>query len=153
MTHLKMTMGVAVAAFGLIPCVDMPRNHEIGEAKGKPPQRVVRPKTEKKMNPSQEAEDLTRVIEDKNLDVETRCQAARKLGKLNARAMVPRLLKLLPGEGDALTRAIIVALGEIGDSRALPILEKIANDKNLNFHKKIYGSLEDAIQQCRKDPS
>jgi HEAT repeat protein len=62
-------------------------------------------------------------------DGNVRRLAASALGKLRATEAVEPLLELLAGEtGPQVRQYSIVALGRIGDSRAIPSLQRIAED-------------------------
>jgi hypothetical protein len=74
---------------------------------------------------SKKAEHLLGIVETPKGDYQERRTAARDLGKLKDKAAVGRLLKLLPGDFDALSGDVILALGDIGDPRALPKLDEI----------------------------
>jgi HEAT repeat protein len=74
---------------------------------------------------SKRAEYLLGILENPKSDYQERRTAARDLGKLKEKAALDRLLRLLPGDFDALSGDVILALGDIGDPRALPKLDEI----------------------------
>ncbi len=103
---------------------------------------------EKSKEISQEAKKLLDVIDDTKADLKDRGDAAIKLGELREAATVDRLLKHLPGGNNVLTLKIVVALGEIGDVKALPVLEKMLNERD--YSGKIRGALIGVIDDLKK---
>jgi HEAT repeat protein len=72
------------------------------------------------------------------------------LGRRGEPGSVARLLRLLPGDGDVVTLRVVVALGHIGDRRALPVLRKLRDDPDVHFPGKINVSLERAVQALQR---
>jgi hypothetical protein len=102
--------------------------------------------------PSPEAAMLLRVVEDRSLPLKQRGDAACRLGEQKEPAVIPRLSRLLPGDYTVLGRDIIVALGEIGDPRALPALENYTATAEKNGEEipgKINVTLEWAMEKCK----
>jgi len=97
-----------------------------------------------------EGEWLLRTAEDRTQSPTNRVRAVQALGRRQEPGSVPRLLRLLPGDGDVVTRAAIIALGQIGDRRALPVLRKLRDDPDVRFHGKINASLEHAVQALQR---
>ena len=100
--------------------------------------------------PTPEAERLLRVVEDEGQSSKERTKAIDQLGKRREAAVVPRLQRLLPGEGDVITYKVVIAMGQIGDRRALPALEKMRDDPNLELPGKIRSALDGAIDALSK---
>lgn len=99
--------------------------------------------------PSPAAEKLLAIMEDKNRDAVERTRAASQLKEVADASCVDRLIALVPGEWDAMTVQIIYTLGEIGDKRALPVLERMDQDNTVNKHGKINVALDHAIKKLR----
>jgi hypothetical protein len=97
---------------------------------------------------SMKAEHLMRVLENPKSDYQKRRSAAGDLGKLKEKAAVDRLLKLLPGDFDALSYDVIFALGDIGDPRALPRLGEIY--ANVSLGSKLSTALYQTKEKLRK---
>lgn len=86
-------------------------------------------------------------------EVGYRIRFIQALGYLRESGVVPRLIELL-GYEDTIVRSFVIhALGRIGDHRALPSLEKVAqkdpatNDKG-EFHLRKYA--QNAIEQISR---
>jgi HEAT repeat protein len=95
-------------------------------------------------------EALFKVAEDPRLDYQTRAEAVRQIGLQWNREAVPRLIRLLPSPYDVVTREVILALGEIGDPRALPALRQVVADAEKNkidFPPGFWPALEQAHDQ------
>src|SRR5438105_286316 len=92
-----------------------------------------------------DAEGLLRLAENEQLRLRDRADAVERLGELKEGGeVVDRLIRLLPGRDDLLRGSIIEALGEIGDPRALPVLEKLeCNDGKNN------AALKHAVKQLQ----
>jgi HEAT repeat protein len=104
------------------------------------------------VGPTPEAERLLQIVEDKERTYEQRVRAIDQLGQRRERATVPRLLRLLPGEGDVVTLRVVIALAQIGDRRALPILRKMCDDPNSDLPGKINSALHYAVEDLAKSP-
>jgi hypothetical protein len=98
--------------------------------------------------PSREAQRWLVIVEDPRRELQDRIQAMRQLGKLREEATVDRVVLLLPGEYDALTREVIVALAMVRSQRALPALRRMWNERNVQVPGKIRASLWYAIGAC-----
>src|SRR5262249_8060956 len=98
--------------------------------------------------PSWEAQRWLVIVEDRRRESEGRVRAGRELGQRREEATVDRLVLLLPGEYDALTREVIVALALVRSRRALPALRSMWNEQNVNVPGKIRASLWYAIRAC-----
>jgi hypothetical protein len=98
--------------------------------------------------PSREAQRCLLIVEDPRRELQERIRAVRELGKRREEATVDRLVLLLPGEYDALTREVIVALAMVRSRRALPALWRMWNEQNVNVPGKIRASLHYAIGAC-----
>ena len=108
--------------------------------------RVPRENEEKMESKSEKVERLLRTVENKKLELGERADAVRELGKLGENGkVVDRLLALLPGEENIVTLHVIDALAQIGDPKALPVLETLGYESG-----KIHAALEYAIEQCKK---
>jgi HEAT repeats len=118
----------------------------LGAADGGPP---IRPRSAR-VGPTPEAERLLRIAEDEVQPYSARVEALDQLGERREPATVPRLLRLLPGEGDVVTLRAVIALGKIGDRRALPALRKIRDDPDQEFPGKINTALEGTIRYLEK---
>lgn len=88
---------------------------------------------------------LLEVLDDRRFSRKMRADAAALLGNRKAKEAVDTLLRLLPGDENALTCAIMIALGEIGDQKALPILEKLSYEA-----EKLEAARASAIKLLRK---
>ncbi len=97
-----------------------------------------------------EAEDLLAVAEKKTNDLKTRADAAAKLGRFKEPAVVDRLLKLLPDSEGVLLFAVVNSLGEIGNPKAVPDLEKLLNS-NRDLSGKTRAAVKIAIEECKKN--
>jgi HEAT repeat protein len=62
-------------------------------------------------------------------------KAARSLGKLKARAAVPALSQALQHAVSNLRKEAVIALGEIGDARAITHLERALGDSDPDVRK------------------
>jgi hypothetical protein len=100
---------------------------------------------------SDDAEALLRIAEDKDRPLKERGDAAAELGRFKEGGVIERLSRLLPGGYDVLTLEVINALGEIGDPRALPALERVKSGGNqpVDIPGKINAVLEWAIRRCQ----
>ena len=103
-----------------------------------------------RVGPTPEAARLLRIAEDKGRSSEERARAIDQLGRRREAAVVPRLLRFLPGEGDVITYRVVIALGKIGDRRALPSLRKLCDDPSSELPGKIRSALEGAIGALAK---
>ncbi len=65
------------------------------------------------------------LVEDKSLDIATRAQAAKEIGKIGTKASAVRLATCLDDDLGALFLQIVVALGRLGNYEVLPQLERI----------------------------
>jgi hypothetical protein len=104
------------------------------------------------VGPTAESERLLRIAEDKGRSSKERTRAIDQLGRRREAAVVPRLLRFLPGEGDVITFRVVIALGQIGDRRALPALRKLRDDPAHRLPGKINAALEGAIDNLSKSP-
>ena len=96
-------------------------------------------------------------IEDTKLALTERVEAARELGEMSTfirnrgKFAIPRLIALLPGDWDALTRQIVEVLREIGDRRAIPSLKAMVDPPNVYVHSKLHVSIEDALKTLQAE--
>jgi hypothetical protein len=94
---------------------------------------------------------LVKVARDGKKDLQDRRKAVDELGKRRARAAVPELHKLLPGEYDVLTLGVVAALGEIRDPRSSLTLKKMLADAEaagIEIPGKINTVIHRAISRC-----
>jgi HEAT repeat protein len=103
-----------------------------------------------RVGPTAEAERLLRIAEDKGRSSAKRVRAIDQVGRRREAAVVPRLLRFLPGEGDVITYRVVIALGQIGDRSALPALRKLRDDPNIELPGKIRSALQGAIDALTK---
>ena len=96
--------------------------------------------------PTPEAERLLRLVEDADQPYAVRVAAVDALRQRREPATVPRLTRLLPGNADVVTLRVVIALGEIGDRRALPALRKMQNDPNIDLPGKINTAVDGTIR-------
>jgi hypothetical protein len=104
------------------------------------------------IEPSDEAARLLQTVENHLLDRNTRAAAVRRLAEMREAATIWRLIKLLPGDYDTVTLEIIIALGEFGDSRVVPVLEAVrvdAANEGIEIPGQINASISLAIKACR----
>jgi hypothetical protein len=95
------------------------------------------------------AEALLRIVEDENLPLKQREDAAADLQRFKEAGVIDRLGKLLPRASDVLTFEIVNTLGAFADSRALPALERLQSQGG-SLHGKINTSLSWAIRECSR---
>jgi HEAT repeat protein len=79
-----------------------------------------------------------------------RVAAVDALGERREAGAVPRLLRLLPGTGDLLTHRVIIALGQIGDRRALPTLIDLRDNPPFRRPGKTNVALDNAIDALKQ---
>jgi HEAT repeat protein len=84
-------------------------------------------------------------VENAQLDMKTRAEAARQLGRLKDPEAVPRLVQLLPGGEDLLTLEILHALGEIRDPTVVPLLQRLSYCSG-----KLNTACDEAIANCKE---
>ena len=101
--------------------------------------------------PSPEALKWLAIAEDETKDIQDRIKAVEHLERLKEEATADRLVKLLPGNYGAFAFRIVVTLGAIKSPRALPALEKMYNEKEIDVPGKIRVVLKGAIRVCRGD--
>lgn len=104
--------------------------------------------TQDDLSLSNEAKRLFAIAEDATLALKTRADAVDEIGKLRERAAVPRLLRLLPGHYDVLTLRCLLALEEIQDPRAIPVLEQMQKEAQ-DLSGKVNGALIRALAACK----
>jgi HEAT repeat protein len=98
--------------------------------------------------PSPEAAKWLAIAEDEGKDIHERIAAVVQLQKLKEEATADRLIKLLPGDYDALTLETIEALAAIRSPRALPAFKKMYHDKTILLPGKLNSALAHAIRAC-----
>lgn len=103
--------------------------------------------------PSAEAAKWLGIVEDQTKDIQDRIKAVYEPEQLKEPATAERLIKLLPGNYDAFTFRIVVALEQIESPQALPLLKKMYNEENIDIPGKIRVALEGAIRACGGDPN
>src|SRR5262245_34915793 len=81
-----------------------------------------RPKETGTVRATDTADHLLEIVKDDRIRLRDRAEAAYLLGKRRSNTVMETFIAMLPGEDNALTLEIIVALGRIGDPRALPVL-------------------------------
>src|SRR6516225_3389010 len=104
---------------------------------------------------SAEAERLLRVVEDPRMRLNERGQAAVAVGKLKEAGAIPRLARLLPRDYTVLGYDIVIALGDLGDSRALPALlryRETADRDGDDIPGKINAALDGALEKLKGRP-
>jgi HEAT repeat protein len=100
--------------------------------------------------PTPEAERLLRIAEDPRQPSKARVEAVDALGRRREDATVPRLVELLPGSGDVVTFRVVIALGQIGDPRALPALRRMRDDPPFRLHGKINAAVDGTIRALER---
>jgi HEAT repeat protein len=98
--------------------------------------------------PSPEAMKWLAIAEDKGQNIHERIKAVERLQALKEEATAGPLIQLLPGDYDALTFEIVIALGDIKSPRALPALKEMYHEEKINVPGKIRAALQGAIEAC-----
>jgi hypothetical protein len=96
--------------------------------------------------PSQEAIDILRQVENRQLPVDRRASLVRQLVELNESGTSDRLIALLPGEWDALTVEVVQALGRLRASQALPTLREMAQTDRRHPSGAVPAAIHKAIE-------
>lgn len=98
---------------------------------------------------------LLSLARDRRIDSPRRADAVVEIRQRGEVAAVPALLAMLPGDHGRLTMELILALGELGDRRALPALEGLdaaAKKAGIDLPGKIRLCQQIAFQRLRCVP-
>jgi hypothetical protein len=87
------------------------------------------PPKERDYMPGLDVPALLNMVDDSQLDIEIRRAAVLQLGKSGDRRAVDQLLNYIRVDWNPLTEECIVALGRIGDPKAVPFLEDLRKKK------------------------
>jgi HEAT repeat protein len=90
------------------------------------------------------------VVEDLGRGGPEGADAAYRLKLLREEAALDRLLALLPGDGDAVTLQVVDALGMIGSPRAVPALNRMLREDEIEYPGKLRAVIISAVRRCSK---
>jgi HEAT repeat protein len=93
--------------------------------------------------------ELLRTVKSNAESSARRAEAATKLGELGSHQDALEMAKLLPGDFDVLTLAIIVAAEKRGDARVVPILKKLTESQS-DIPGKINTALHNALKKLEQ---
>ena len=91
------------------------------------------------------------IAEKRDIETGTRVAAVCRIAELGERGTVPRLLRMLPGDYDAITFEVINALGSLKDPRAAPVLDRMLSNRERNgfiVPGKIRAAAAMALTEC-----
>jgi HEAT repeat protein len=94
------------------------------------------------INSIQTIDILINFFQDKNRYIEARKIAVESLGQLKSKSAVKPLIDRFPQESDKIQYSIVEALGKIGDSYALPLLNTLLKKADESMMQVILESIE-----------
>jgi HEAT repeat protein len=85
---------------------------------------------------------LLRILKNEDKSIELRASAARSLGNIGGKKIIPELLEVITSEEEELVEAAIYALGECNDASVVePLIKILKDNERSNLHHSVAESL------------